>query len=183
MVASVSSQQSLSGDLAKAISVGGSGVSSFVTNQPEITFSYPNQFLQTLFDISVSTDTSNVRQIEVTYIASQDGSTLLTDARGNIIRDQSPANNPKITLSPPREGVYGFNVRILATNDNIIPKRVTVVANGCQKSSMHTTTAGKKCVSCFFNLGATTTTTTPNPFYNVPRTKERARSFYENFSS
>jgi len=61
------------------------------------------------------------------------------------------SNNPKVTLNPPRQGLYGFVVKILATSDNSTPKRVTVMANGCQRSSM------------------TTTTTTPNPYYNIAR--------------
>ena len=138
VLASVTSRQSMSGDLTRAISVNSSGVNSFLVNQPEITFLYPNRFVQTLFDIAVPTERSNVRQIETTYISSRDGSTLLTDANGNIVRDRSPLNSPKIALSPPREGIFGFNVRILTTNDNQIPTKVTVIANGCQKSSRKT---------------------------------------------
>ncbi len=135
MVASVTSKQSADINLATKIAAGSSGIN-FQAAQPEITFLYNTRFVQTLNDVSVPTDKSNVGQIELTYVASPDGTTLLTDAKGNVVRDQSPLNNPKIVLNPPREGIYGFNVKILATNDNLPPKRVTVIAHGCQKSSM-----------------------------------------------
>ena len=135
LLASVSTPSFFGSNLAEKILVGSSGASGFTRNQPEITFIYPNKVLQTIYDISVPMDTSNVRQIEVSYIVSTDGSTLLTDANGNIIRDQSPMNNPKVTLNPPRQGLYGFVVKILATSDNSTPKKVTVMANGCQRSS------------------------------------------------
>jgi hypothetical protein len=134
-VASVTSEQAASSDLASQIFEGSSGVRSFVKAQPVITFMYPTRYLQTLYDVLVPMDKSNVRQIEATYLTSPNGLTLLTDSSGNVVRDQSPMNNPRITMSPPREGLYGFNVKILATSDSANPTGVIVIANGCQKSS------------------------------------------------
>lgn len=135
MLSSVTSQQSLAYDLARMITVGSGGASAFLITQPEITFMYPNQYTQTFHEIYVPVEGSNVRQIEVTYIASYDGRTLLSDSTGNVIRDRSIMNNPRMLLNPPREGVSGFNLRIIGTADNKVPQKVTVVANGCQRSS------------------------------------------------
>jgi hypothetical protein len=135
LLASVTSQQTFATDLPNRISVDSSGVSSFFEERPEITFLFMDRFVQSIQEISVPTDNSSVRQIAVTYIASKDGSTLMTDSRGNVITDQSPLNNPRITMNPSREGVYGFILRILATSDNATPKGVRVRANGCQRSS------------------------------------------------
>ncbi|CAF4894723.1 unnamed protein product [Rotaria sp. Silwood1] len=151
IVASVTSSESFMSDLASKIVSGSTGVSSFTSTQPEITFLYGTQYVQTLYDIRVPTENSNVRQIETTYIALPDGSTLLTDSKGNVISNRSPLNEPTVIIDPSREGIYGFKVKILSTSDNSIPRNVVVIANGCQKSS------------------ATTTTTSPNPFYNIPR--------------
>jgi hypothetical protein len=167
LIASASSPHSLSGDLSRQISAGSSGVSSFLTTQPEVTFIYPNQFVQTLYDVNVPIEKSNVRQIQTTYIASPDGSTLLTDSKGNVISHQSPMNNPKITLNSPQERIYGFTVKILATSDNSIPRNVTMTATGCQKSSKKLFLSSQ--TNLYLNLGATTTLTTPSPYYNIPR--------------
>ena len=137
MVASVTSADSLSNNLAAQIAPGSNGASSFTTPQPEITFLYPTRFVQSLYDISVPTQNSNVRQIETTYIASPDGSSLLTDTNGNVIRDRSAINDPSIVFATPREGLYGFKVKILSTSDGAVPKSVKVIANGCQKSSIN----------------------------------------------
>lgn len=137
IVASVTSVESFLSDLAQSIAPGSAGVSSFTSTQPEITFLYGVQHVETLYDIRVPIQNSNTRQIEISYIVSPDGSTLLTDSKGNIIKNQSPINDPTVVLDPPLEGIYGFKVKILSTSDNGIPKNVTVVANGCQKSSKY----------------------------------------------
>ncbi|CAF0925338.1 unnamed protein product [Rotaria sordida] len=149
LMASVTSPDSNISDLAPQIVSGSTGVSSFISAQPEITFLYGTQHVQTLYDIRVPTENSNVRQIETSYIALPDGSKLLTDSKGDVIRNLSPLNDPTVKLDPPREGIYGFKVKVLSTSDNSTPRNVTVIANGCQKSSA--------------------TATTPNPFYHVPR--------------
>ena len=122
-------------DLASQIVPGSAGVSSFTSIQPEIVFLYHIQYIQTLYDIRVPTENSNVRQIEISYFTLPDGFTLLTDSKGVVIKNQSPLNDPKIILDPPQEGIYGFKLKVLSTSDNAIPKNVTVIANGCQKSS------------------------------------------------